>query len=501
MKSNIKFGAFLSYVIIFLNMIIGIAYTPILTKILGQTEYGIYSMITNIISYLTILDFGFGNAIIIYTSKYIQKKDKESEEKLHGMFFIIYILIGIVAGIIGLIMVFNADTFFGKTMSENEIVRTKIMMGILTVNLVITFSFSIFTSIINAYEKFIYLKVINIIRIILNPLIMIVLLKFGFRSVALVVLTTILNVITLFLNYLYCKVKLNITFKFNYFNKLLFFEILGYSVWVFLNSIMDKINWNVDQFILGVFVGPISVAIYSIATQLTQMYLNFSTAISSVLLPKISQMEARNASDDEFSKIFIMTGRIQFIILGLIMSGFVLFGREFINIVWVGKEYDSAYIIATLLMLSITIPLIQNVGLNIIQVKNLYKYRVKVLLIFAILNIIISVLLVQKYGALGAALGTVLSEILGQIIFMNYFYYKKVNIDIIGFWKEILKISIPIFILSVLIWGIKLLFVIENTLDVLIYISIYSCLYSLFVYFFAMNNYEKGILNKLLRRG
>ena len=70
-SKEIKLGAILSYIVLGLNMIIGVLYTPILTSKLGQSEYGLYSLVSTIISYLTVLDFGFGNAIIIYTSKYI----------------------------------------------------------------------------------------------------------------------------------------------------------------------------------------------------------------------------------------------------------------------------------------------------------------------------------------------------------------------------------------------------------------------------------------------
>ena len=97
-SKEIKLGAILSYVVIGLNMIIGIFYTPYLTRMLGQSEYGLYSLVASVISYLTILDLGFGNAIIVYTSKYLAKNDKENENKLHGMFFIIYVIIGIIAG-------------------------------------------------------------------------------------------------------------------------------------------------------------------------------------------------------------------------------------------------------------------------------------------------------------------------------------------------------------------------------------------------------------------
>ena len=81
-NKEIKLGAILSYLIIFANMIIGVLYTPILTSKLGQSEYGLYSLVTSIISYLTILDFGFGNAIIIYTARYRKKNEKEKEQEL-----------------------------------------------------------------------------------------------------------------------------------------------------------------------------------------------------------------------------------------------------------------------------------------------------------------------------------------------------------------------------------------------------------------------------------
>lgn len=495
-----KIGAILSYVIIVLNMIISILYTPILTSKLGQSEYGLYSLISTIISYLTVLDFGFGNAIIIYTSKYIASKEKEKEEKLHGMFLIIYSIIGIIAAIIATILTINVEYLFGQTMNIEEIKKAKILMRILTVNLALTFPLSIFSSIITAYEKFVFSKILNLIRIILNPIIMIVLLNFGYKSIALVCLITILNLTTLIINAIYCKIKIKIKLRFGKIDMLLLREIMAYSVWIFLNSVMDKINWNIDQFVLGMVSGTVVVAVYSVAGQLSHMYLNFSTAISGVLLPKVAQMEANKASDKEFSQIFIKTGRIQYIIMALILSGFVLFGREFINLMWVGPEYDQAYIMACILMVPLIIPLIQNVGLNIIQAKNQYKFRVKVLLIFAIVNVVISVYLAKLYAGIGAALGTAISIILGQILFMNIFYYKKIHIDIPKFWKEIFKMSIPVAIAICIAIVIKNVFPITTNLRLILEILVYTILYCLGMYGFGMNNYEKEFIKKPINK-
>ena len=502
-NNEIKLGAILSYVIILANMIIGVLYTPILTAKLGQSEYGLYSLVTSIISYLTVLDFGFGNAIIIYTARYRVKNEKEKQEKLHGMFFLIYTIIGIIAGIIGLFIWVNAKTLFANSMSVEEIDKAKILLGILTFNLIVTFPLSVFSSIITAYEKFVFAKVLNLARIILNPIIMLILLNIGYKSIGLVILTTVLNITTLILNYIYCKTKLKIKLKFGKLDISLLKEIMTYSVWVFLNSIIDKINLALDQFVLGIYVGTVAVATYSVAGNLNQMYMNFSTAISGVLLPRVTEMEERKASNQEFTDIFIKTGRVQYIIMALIITGFVLYGREFINLMWVGPEYDQSYFIACILMIPITIPLIQNVGINILQAKNLYKFRVIILFIFAVMNVIISIFLSKMYGSIGAALGTAITLICGTIIAMNIFYQKKAGINIIEFWKNIAKMTIPVVICVILAIGVKYIIPIENNVILIIHIIVYTIIYLILMWFFGMNNYEKNLfikpINKLMK--
>ena len=340
----------------------------------------------------------------------------------------------------------------------------------------------------------------NLIRIIATPIVMLVLLNYGYKSIALVILNTVFNLGTLILNYVYCKQKLHIKLKFGKIDIKLLKEIMAYSVWIFLNSIMDKINWNVDQFILGTISGTTVVAIYSVASQLNQMYLNFSTAIAGVMLPKVAKMEEQKATDEEFSQVFIQTGRIQYIVMALIMSGFVLYGQEFINLLWVGSEYSQSYIIACILMLPLTIPLIQNVGLNIIQAKNQYKFRVIVLFVFAIFNLIVTVFLAKLYGGIGAAIGTSVSIICGQIIFMNIFYYKKTHINIPKFWKNILKMSIPVLVVAFFGVIIKKVWLIDNNLKLVIQILIYTVLYLGIMWKFGTNQYEKELVTKPLNK-
>ena len=499
MKINeVKLGVILSYITIFLNAVIGIVYMPFLTKMLGQSEYGLYSLVANIISYLTILDLGFGNAITIYTAKYIAKNDKQGERKLHGMFLIIYTIIGIIAGIIGTILYFNVNKIFGSTMDLKEINTAKILMKILIFNLIITFPFSIFSSIITAYEKFVFSKIINIIRIVLMPLIMIPLLIMGYKSIALVILTTILNIGCLLINMIYCLTKLHIKFNFKKFDFKLLIEILSYSIFIFLNTIIDKINWSLDTFILGAVSGTISVAIYSVAAHMNTLYLSFSTAISGVLLPRFSKMEAQKANNKQFSEVFIKTGRIQYIVMSLIITGFVLFGKQFIQILF-GIEYTSAYYIGCILMIPVTIPLIQNTALSILQAKAKYKFMTIMYICTSIINVAISIPLAKIYQGIGAACGTALSLIVGQIIIMNIYYYKNVKIDIFTFWKEIIKMTIPLIVPILLGLILNKLITLTGIVSLLLKIIIYSVVFIIICWKYSMNNYERELFSKPIK--
>ena len=272
-----KYGAILSYVSIIASTLIQLLYTPFLIGKLGQSEYGLYSLINSVIGYLTILDLGFGNAIVVYTAKYRAQNKFEEEKKLHGMFFIVFSIIGVISGLIGLLLFFNVDRLFGATMTDLELHKAKIMMLILTFNLVVSFVFSIYSSILNAYERFVYQKIISILNTIMRPIIMIPLLFLGYKSITMVVILTILNVLVLLSNYIYCKKKLGVSVKYSGFDKSLFKTILSYSIWIFLGTIVDKINWSVDQFVLGAVAGTIAVSVYSIAGSINQLFINLST--------------------------------------------------------------------------------------------------------------------------------------------------------------------------------------------------------------------------------
>ena len=94
-------------------------------KCMGQSEYGLYSLVASLIAYLSVLDLGFGNAMVRYTSKADDEKEKS---KINGLFLFLYIIIGAVAFLIGLIIVFNVNKIFAASLTSTEIEKSKILL-------------------------------------------------------------------------------------------------------------------------------------------------------------------------------------------------------------------------------------------------------------------------------------------------------------------------------------------------------------------------------------
>lgn len=494
-----RIGAILSYASIIISTLVQLIYTPFLIRMLGQSEYGLYSLIASVIGYLTVLDLGFGNAIVVYTAKYRAQKEYEKESKMQGMFKIVFYVLGLVIALMGIILYFNVDFLFGKTMTIAELSKAKIMMLILALNLVITFAFNIYSSIINAYERFVFQKILSIMNTLLKPILMIPLLFLGYKSITMCIAITIVNIIVVLSNYVYCKHKLKIKVIYQGFDKKLFFEIFGYSFFIFLGVLVDKINWSVDQFILGVVSGTVAVSIYATASHLNQLFVNLSTATSGVLLPKISKMVASKATPKELTDEMIKVGRIQYYIIFLMASGLVIVGKPFI-IWWVGSEYELSYYVALLLIIPVCFPLIQNLGISILQAMNKHKFRAIATTIMAFGNVIISYFLAKKIGVLGTALGTSLALIVCNVIIMNIYYKKEIKLEIERFWKEILKMSftfiIPLITIAIFMMVCKL----SGIISVIVYALFYSICFAIVSYFLTMNDYEKSIVDKFLKK-
>lgn len=494
---QIKVGAILSYVQMGLTFAVNLIYIPLMISILGKSEYGLYSTATSTISMLSILNLGFSSSYIRYYSKYKKIGDEEGIAKVNGLFLIIFSVIGIIAFICGMYLTNNLELVFKNGLTLVEYEKAKDMMIYLTVNLAISFPMCVFTNIITSQEKFIFLKSLGLIKTVCSPLLTIPLLLNGFGLISIVVLTLIVSVSVDICSLIYCFKHLSARFVFHDFEKGIFKDVLVFTSFLAINIVVNQINLNIDALLLGRYKGTEAVAVYTVGQTLYTYFQLLSTSISNLFTPKVYYLVNNYSGAEQKKKLtdlFVKVGRIQFLILSLVCTGMIFFGKSFITSFWAGQGYDDSYYVLLLLAIPSMIALTQNVGLEIQRAENKHKFRSIAYLIMAFINLVISIILCQKYGAVGCAFGTAISFVLCNGIVMNIFYHRKCNIDIIAFWKSISRIFWSI-VPPVVAWlFIRHLFDLSNLPIFIAGVSVYSIMYCVSLWFIGMNNEEKTLI-------
>ena len=164
MDKQIKVGAVLTYGQIILNNILSFIYTPLTIYYLGKQQYGLFSFVNAIISYISIMDMGFSSAVIRFNSQYIAEKDEKKQAEVNGTFLIIYSVLAVLALVIGFIVYKNINLIWGNGFTENELVLIHKMLLVAVASLAISFPLNVFNGIIVAYEKFIFSKLLNLVK-------------------------------------------------------------------------------------------------------------------------------------------------------------------------------------------------------------------------------------------------------------------------------------------------------------------------------------------------
>lgn len=341
---ELKAGVILSYISLFIENVIPLFYTPWMLGVLGKSEYGLYNLANSVVGYLSLLSIGLGSSIIKFLSDKIARKDKEGVNNLTGLFTFIYIIIGTISLVCGLLITANIKLFFGNALTTVEIDRLRVLLILATINTAITFPVTVYNALIIAHQKFIFNKGTGLIFTVILPCANIAVLLTGMQSIGLMLVATTVNFTSGIVKVIYCFTKLRIRPQIRRIDFSPLKTIYKYSIFIFLGEISSMLYWGTDKVLLGAFCGTMLVSVYSLGASFNTYYCAFSTAISNVMFPKINTMVQTNADDKTLSDILIQVGRLQYIVLCLITSGFILFGQHFIVMFWGEKDIKKRII-------------------------------------------------------------------------------------------------------------------------------------------------------------
>ena len=343
-KSQLRIGAVMSYLNMAIGSLVPMFYTPIMLNLLGQSEYGLYKLASTVTSYLGLISFGIGSAVVRYLVKYRAEGDKDGEERMFGLFNLIFLTISGIALIAGFVLAFNLELVYGVSLTNDQLSEMKLLVIFLTVNTAISFASSPYLSVVTCHERFIFYQVLNIMLTVGVPVVNLFVLFLGFKSIGLVASTLVVTIITRIVYIIYTRTVMDIKPRYKNMPTYLIKELLIFSFWVFLGNVVNQLYNATDTIIIGAVpaLATVGVAIYNVGATFTGMVQGFTTGINSVLTPKINTMVFTGSTNSELTDMVIRFGRLQAYIVALTCSGFIVFGQQFIRL-WAGKNYSEAY--------------------------------------------------------------------------------------------------------------------------------------------------------------
>lgn len=491
---QLKLGAVLSYVSIGINILTGLIYTPWMINSIGRADFGLYTLAMSVIS-LFVFDFGLSSAVTRFIAKYIVEDNQKKINDFLGLVCRMYFSIDIVLLLLLTILFFFIPTIY-QELTPEEIEKFKIIYIFAALYSVLSFPFIPINGVLTAREKFIQLRICDILQKIMIVIAMSACLFLGYGLYALVLVNALSGILSIILKLYFIKKSTIQAISWKYFNKAEFRNILGYSGWVTVIALSQRCVFNLAPSILGVLSGSTAIAILGIAITLEGYTFTFASALNGMFLPRVLRIVAKE--DGNVLPLMIKVGRLQIYIISLLVFGIICFGKEFIHL-WIGDEFKESYLAAVLIIAPSLLHLPQDIGMQTVYAKNEVKRLSIIYVWMGIIILVLAALLAPKLGALGICISIFIAYLI-RTVGMDVLFYKRLKIDIIAFFKhtyiKILPALSIIFVIGILISNFLPL---QGMAGFVLKIVTFVFAYSLIIVTCAMNKEEKNLFSSPIR--
>ena len=419
-----------------INVIIGII---MILSFVGQAEYGVYQTSYSFVFSLTLLSFGFSQA---YVRFYTQRRAHGTEEdlrRLNGVYLVLYLAVSAVALMLGLAFAANAGTVFSKSFTSEQVGLARTVMSIMAGSIAVTLLNSVFDAYVLAHEEFRFQQTRQLATTLATPFCAYGLLLLGMGAVGVALAQFAVNILLLVLNATFCLGRLRMHFDVRRLDGALFRSIAAFSAWIFANQLCDLVNQNVPNVLLGALTSASAVAVFAVSVQVRNVFVSLSSTMSNVFTPEINRIVAESDDNGELTHLMTRVGRYQMVLFCWVYGGFALLGSFFVE-KWAGEGFLDAYWLILVMALPLVIPLTQNTGIEIQRAKNMHRARSVAMLLMAVLNVSFTLVASPFIGYWAPAIGYVASIALGNGAFMNWYYHRRVGLDMLHFWRRNLPV-------------------------------------------------------------
>ena len=394
-----------NYLVTGTELLIGIFMLPFNVAHLGQSAYGLWVLVASITVYFSMFDMGYGVAQVRFAAKYRAQGDTNALNEVASTMFCMFSGIGLLTFLVALAIALNLDRLFPLT--PDQVWTGRIVLLFISAYVALGFPFSVFGGIVNGFQRQYLNGAVAFVTAIVVAVVNVVVLLAGYGLPELVAATTgvrILSYLAYALNAFRVFPALRIRPQF--FKRARLREVTGFSIFILIIDLANKLNYSTDTIVIGVFMGTAAVAVWAVAQRLIEIVQRITDQLNAVLFPVVVDSSTVERVD-KLQKILIQGTRLSLAMVVPLATVLGLTARPLVML-WVGPNFAGSIDVIYILSVVVALRVGNATSTVILKGSGLHKVLAISNLSMAFSNLVLSVVLVRWYGLIGVAIGTLI---------------------------------------------------------------------------------------------
>ncbi|MGE3510726.1 MAG: oligosaccharide flippase family protein [Vicinamibacterales bacterium] len=402
-------GAATKYVLLGVNIVLGVFLMPFTVGRLGTADYGLWMLVASMTYYFQLLDLGYGSGIVRHLADADARHDPDRVNQIASTFFFLYAGLGVLAlvGIAG--MVFVVVPRFPNLPSES-VIKAQQLLAIMGIRIAVGFPLTVFGAVTTARQRFSLNNTVAIGVAIASALVTYGVLSAGYGLVTLVFATTVVSLLSYGLYAWTARIALpSLRISRSAFTGSIVREVTTISVYFFLIDIAVQLGFNLDNLIVGAAMGTTAVAMYAVTLRLAEYQRLLCSQVNGLLFPVFVRLTS-GGQRDVLRRATIESTRFSLTLVVGVTVCLLGFGTPLVT-AWMGPAFRGSILPLWVLGAAGIVLVAQGPLGSVLLGTGRHRFIAFTALAEALVNVALSLVLVRWMGLLGVALGTALPVI------------------------------------------------------------------------------------------
>jgi O-antigen/teichoic acid export membrane protein len=397
------------------NVLVGIFLSPFILHHLGDEAFGLWILIFSVTGYYGLFDLGIRSSIVRYVAKYSATNESDELNRLINTAMFGYTGIGLFAMLVTLAASFYVSSIFRI---PADFVRTaRLLFLMVGTSVALGFPLGVFAGILEGLQRFYLLNFVNMSSTLLRAVLIIVALQRGRGLLTIALITVSLPLLGGLVNSAVVLRILPLRFNLKHADRASMRRIASYSGTTFMIIVAGRLRFKTDAMIIGTFVSSAAITYFTIGSRLVDYASEVVSSLAQIFVPMSSRSHA-TGDVDGLRKILVVGNRACAFIIFPIAAILIILGKSVIE-AWVGARYvATSYPVLLVLLIPSTLMLAQSASGRTLWGMAKHRTWAYVVLVEGLANLILSIVLVRRYGILGDALGTAIPLACSMIFFL-----------------------------------------------------------------------------------